>query len=104
MHRVKDGLDEDDQRDLLTIHELLTFVQDASWTERTDVSAPRTYPQHRTGRAYESFGVECSDGIEARRAQRRDIAGGERDSGKYKRDARERGQIGRRHAVEQSGH
>jgi hypothetical protein len=54
--------------------------------------------------ALKSFGVECSDWIEAHGAQRRDITGGERNSGKYKRDAGEDGQIGRRHAVEQSGH
>ena len=48
--------------------------------------------------------MECSDWIEAQGAQRRDIAGGERDSGKYKGDASEGGQIGTRHAVEQSGH
>src|SRR5580704_3893194 len=52
----------------------------------------------------ESFGVECSDWIDPHGAQRRDIAGGERNSGKYKGDASEGGQIGRRHAVEQSGH
>src|SRR5271170_2382891 len=56
------------------------------------------------GSAKESFGVECSDWIEAHGSQRRDIAGGERDSGKYKGDASEGGQIGRRHAIEQSGH
>src|SRR5271170_7292067 len=56
------------------------------------------------GSRRESFGVECSDWIEAHGSQRRDIAGGERDSGKYKGDASEGGQIGRRHAVEQSGH
>src|SRR5882757_10633230 len=54
--------------------------------------------------AKKSFGVECSDWIEAHGAQRRDVAGGERDSGKYKGDASEGGQIRRRHAVEQSGH
>src|SRR6266851_5736742 len=54
--------------------------------------------------AKKSFGVECSDWIEAHGAQRRDITGGERDSGKYKGDASEGGQIRGRHAVEQSGH
>src|SRR5579863_629435 len=54
--------------------------------------------------AKKSFGVECRDWIEAHGAQRRDIAGGERDSGKYKGDASEGGQIGRRHAEEQSCH
>ena len=48
--------------------------------------------------------MECSDWIEAHGAQRRDIAGGQRDSSKYKGDAGEDGHIGRRHAVEQSGH
>ena len=48
--------------------------------------------------------MECSDWIEAHGAQRRDIAGGKRDRGQYKGDAGEGGQIGRRHAVEQSGH
>jgi hypothetical protein len=38
-----------------------------------------------------SFGVECCDWIEAHGAQRRDIAGGERDSGKYNGDASEGG-------------
>jgi hypothetical protein len=51
-----------------------------------------------------SFGVECSDRIEAHGAQRRDVAGGERDGGKHNGDAREGGEIGRRHAVEQPGH
>jgi len=50
------------------------------------------------------FGVERRDWFETHGAQRRDIAGGERDSGKYKGDASEGGQIGRRHAVEKSGH
>ena len=54
--------------------------------------------------ARKSFGVECCDWIEAHGAQRRDIAGGERDSGKYKSDASEGGEISRRHAVEESGH
>jgi hypothetical protein len=35
--------------------------------------------------------VECSDRIEAHGAQRRNIAGGERDSGKCKGDATEGG-------------
>jgi hypothetical protein len=51
-----------------------------------------------------SLGVDCSDWIKAHGAQGRDAAGGERDNGKYKGDAHEGGQIGRRHAVEQSGH
>ena len=41
--------------------------------------------------AKKSFGVEYRDWIEAHGAQRRDITGGERDSGKYKGDASERG-------------
>jgi len=48
--------------------------------------------------------VECRDWIKAHGAQRRNIAGGERDSGEYKSDASEGGQISRRHAEEQSGH
>jgi hypothetical protein len=32
--------------------------------------------------AKKSFGAECSDWIEAHGAQRRDVAGGERDGGK----------------------
>jgi hypothetical protein len=52
--------------------------------------------------AKKSFGVECSDWIEAHGAQRRDTTGCERDSGKYQGDASEGGQIGRRHAVEQT--
>src|SRR6185437_16703923 len=51
-----------------------------------------------------SFGVECSDRIETHGAHRWDIARGERDSGEYHGDTGEGGQIGRRHAVEQSGH
>jgi hypothetical protein len=54
--------------------------------------------------AKKSFGVECGDWIKAHGAQRRDIAGGERDSGKYKGDASEGGHIVRRYAVEESGH
>ena len=48
--------------------------------------------------------MERSDWIEAHGTQCRDTAGGERDSGKYKGDTSEGGQIGRRHAIEQSGH
>lgn len=51
-----------------------------------------------------SFGVESLDWVEAHGAQRRDITGGKRDRDKRDGDADERGQIIRRHAIEQSGH
>lgn len=50
--------------------------------------------------ASKSFGVKCRDRIEVHGAQCRDVAGGERDTGKYKGDTGEGGQIVRRHAVE----
>jgi hypothetical protein len=54
--------------------------------------------------AKKSFGVECSDWIEAHGAQRRDIAGSERDGGKHNCDTGEGGQIVWRYTVEQTGH
>jgi hypothetical protein len=57
-----------------------------------------------SSRTEKSFGVECGDWIEAHGAQRRDIAGRERDRTKYKGDASEGEQIVGRHAVEQPGH
>src|SRR6202041_1903029 len=50
------------------------------------------------------FGVEHGDGIEARGTQRRDVAGGERDGGKYERYARKSERVGGRYSEEQSGH
>ena len=67
----------------------------------TEISAEAEHPIES---AKNLFGVECSHRVEAHGAQRRDIAGGDGDRGKYKRDSSERGQIVRRHAEEQSGH
>jgi hypothetical protein len=51
-----------------------------------------------------SFGVECRDGIEAHRAQRRDVTGGDGDGGEHGGYAGEGGQIVGRDAVQQAGH
>lgn len=54
--------------------------------------------------AKQSFGVECSDSIEAHGARRRDIAGRDRDGGKYKGDPAKVDRSVGRHAVEQFRH
>jgi hypothetical protein len=51
-----------------------------------------------------SFGVECSDWIEAHGAQCRDVTGGERDGGKHGGYAGEDGEIVRRDTVKEAGH
>jgi hypothetical protein len=51
-----------------------------------------------------SFGVECSDRIEAHGAQRRDVTGGDGDGGEHGGDAGEGGEIVGRDAVKQAGH
>jgi hypothetical protein len=51
-----------------------------------------------------SFGVECSDRIEAHGAQRRDVTGGDGDGGEHDGDAGEGRQIVGRDTVKQAGH
>src|SRR5580693_2643537 len=51
-----------------------------------------------------SFGVECSDRIEAHGAQRRDVTGGDGDGGEHGGYAGEGGEIVGRDTVKQAGH
>src|ERR1700728_5333677 len=51
-----------------------------------------------------SFGVECSDRIEAHGAQRRDVTGGDGDGGEHSGYAGEGGEIVGRDTEEQAGH
>ena len=51
-----------------------------------------------------SFGVECSDRIEAHGAQRRDVTGSDGDGGEHGGDAGEDGKIIGRDTLKQAGH